>query len=199
MLQSPPHDLSDLINLDANRSPPEDKLERLRSLGATAMQIKIEVEQLEKQRKAQQAKLNQLLNKDLPALFEEAQVDNIGLSDYNVDMILMNYYHANIAADWPEDQREAAFSLIEKEGAGDLIRYVVSVSFNKDEYQAAKKLQEDLTRMGIVPTVQKTIPWKTLTAWLKEQWEKRPHFFTLEILELLGASVGKVVKPKERK
>jgi len=199
MLQSPPHDLSDLINLDANRSPPEDKLERLRSLGATAMQIKIEVDQLEKQRKAQQAKLNQLLNKDLPALFEEAQVDNIGLSDYNVDMILMNYYHANIAADWPEDQREAAFSLIEKEGAGDLIRYVVSVSFNKDEYQAAKKLQEDLTRMGIVPTVQKTIPWKTLTAWLKEQWEKRPHFFTLEILELLGASVGKVVKPKERK
>ena len=199
MLQSPPHDLSDLINLDANRSPPEDKLERLRSLGATAMQIKIEVEQLEKQRKAQQAKLNQLLNKDLPALFEEAQVDNIGLSDYNVDMILMNYYHANIAADWPEEQREAAFSLIEKEGAGDLIRYVVSVSFNKDEYQAAKKLQEDLTRMGIVPTVQKTIPWKTLTAWLKEQWEKRPHFFTLEILELLGASVGKVVKPKERK
>jgi len=199
MLQSPPHDLSDLINLDANRSPPEDKLERLRSLGATAMQIKIEVDQLEKQRKAQQAKLNQLLNKDLPALFEEAQVDNIGLSDYNVDMILTNYYHANIAADWPEEQREAAFSLIEKEGAGDLIRYVVSVSFNKDEYQAAKKLQEDLTRMGVVPTVQKTIPWKTLTAWLKEQWEKRPHFFTLEILELLGASVGKVVKPKERK
>src|SRR5215207_735352 len=155
MLQ-PPADLLELVEEDVNRPVSEDKLDRLKAMGVEVMQVKNEITQLEKVLQEKQAKFQRLVSNEMPALFEETRTDRLGLPEYDIDLVLTNYYHANIAADWPEERREAAFAWMEEQGHGDLVRVIVSVTFGKQELSEAKMLAEHLrTKFGYLPTVQK--------------------------------------------
>lgn len=193
----PPSDLLELVEEDKTRPVSQDKLDRLKAMGVKVMQLKKEIAEAEKALQEKQSRFHNLVSNEMPALFEETKTDRLGLPEYGIDLVLTNYYHANIAADWTEERREAAFSWMEEQGHGDLVRVIVSVTFGKQELREAKILADHLkTKFGYLPTVQKTIPWNSLTAWLKEQVEK---LHRVPPLELIGGTVGKVVKPKERK
>jgi len=187
-------DLDELIQEDAAKPASEDKLIQLRNLGSVVIQQRVHIEYLEEKLKEEKKKLNKLIHEDMPSLFMSTGVDRVGMGKY--DLVMQNYYHANIAADWPEDRREAAFQWLEDNKHGDIIRLVVSVSFGRDEYQKAQECVDTLRADGFRPTIQKNVPWTTLTAWLKEQVEK---YNRLPPIDLLGATVGKVVKLMERK
>jgi hypothetical protein len=101
------------------------------------------------------------------------------------------FYRANIAASWPEDQRRAAFEYLDGEGAGDLVKVVVTATFSRGERDKADRAMQLLIGAGFTPSISLSVPWTTLTAWLKEQVERLSR---MPKLDLIGGQVGRIVK-----
>lgn len=111
---------------------------------------------------------------------------------------LKPYYKANIAADWDDERRQRAFDWLEQNGDGDIIKRVITVELGRGSEKKAAAVRKALTKLKVDEFVSEKmdVPWGTLTAWLKEQIEKRGRVVPLETL---GASVGQVVKVEPAK
>lgn len=222
MASQPPAALAAAVKRDRT-APAEDSLERVRVILRTARDKDREVNDLETRLKEVKAQVLELKQKTLPDLYDEVGIDNLGLpAEGNLpayDCKLENFYHANISADWEEEKRQAAFSYLDdltvaevipgkknKDGspatrqvsanAGDLIKTTYTVLLPRGNRKKALDVEKALQKLGVDIVSKLEVPWNTLTAWVKEQVEKHN---TTPNLEVLGATVGRVVKLKERK
>lgn len=143
--------------------------------------------------------LNDLYHKQLPDLFMEAGIDSLGLeAEGNLpafDTKLKPFYKASI----PKDKEGEAFSWLEKQGHGDMIKNMFSVQFGMGDNTKAKKLEAFLKKEKISYECGRGVPWNTLTAFVKEQIEDRKVKPSDLPLDLLGAYVGRIVTIKPRK
>lgn len=71
-----------------------------------------EIAELEEQLKDAKERRMQIARRDLPAAFLAARTDRIGVPGANVDVIVEDYYHANI----PADKKPEAHAWLEKNG-----------------------------------------------------------------------------------
>ena len=178
----------------------QDKLLTLRSLVAETRDLETRKKQLEEDTTDVNKKLQAMFFKDLPDLMDEIGVGSIALEPEGnypgVEAKAMPYYKANILASWPEEKREAAFQYLEDNGFGDLIKTQFVIEFPLKALDEAKILEAALMKLDVQFTRSKTVPWATLTAWLSEQVER---FHKMPPLDLIGGTVGRVVKLKTRK
>jgi hypothetical protein len=140
-----------------------------------------------------------LLEKEIVDVLDEAGMTSAGIqADGNnpaLDVEVRPYYHANIAVDWPEEQRKKSFAWIDKFHPG-MLRNTFTIKFGK----SSRKLQVQFEKLAKKNKLEFTnefgVPWNTLTAFVKEQIEehkRRPP------LDLLGATVGRVAVIKKQK
>lgn len=189
-------------------APDEKESRRLTELGRELYAVDQAIQQAEALIKLKTARKLELTMKELPDYLKSIHQDKIGLSEFEVDLVMENYYHANIKADWPSEKREEAFTYLEDIGSGDLIKTEVVFLFGRKDLKKVRWLQafietlrHYLAKVGgepadiPEPTVGMTVPWNTLTAWVKEQLEGGLGVD----LEKVGATVGQVVKIKPRK
>jgi hypothetical protein len=180
--------------------PTQDKLEALRNAVRRQRDLQLEIRELQQLLSDKNKALSDMEMRELPDLFYAAGVDSVGITaEGNLpayDATMRPFYHANIKADWPDEQKSDAFKWLDKEGHGDLIKTMIKVELGRGERKQAIKLEKALQEMGIDYSSELGVPWNTLTAFVKEQIEKHQ---TVPPLDLLGASVGTVVKLKERK
>ena len=145
-------------------------------------------------------RIQEIKFKTLPDMMQEAGIDRLGLPAQGnlpaCDAKLIPYYHANIAAGWEPEKKKAAFDWLEDNGHGDLLKVQVAVTFGRKEIDAARELEGKLAAMGLQPELSMSVPWSTLTAWLKEQVEK---YHNQPPLDTIGGTVGSVVKLTPRK
>lgn len=174
----------------------EDKLEALRQVVREHRDITAHLEYLEAEVKAARKKKWEIEFKKLPDMFHEAGVDKVGLAAEGnhpaYDAVLAPYYHANI----PANQKSEAFQWLEEEGHGDIIKTVIKVELGRGDRAIATAVEAVLEKMNVDYSSDLGVPWNTLTAWLKEQIEKHNK---VPPLSLIGATVGNIVKLKERK
>jgi hypothetical protein len=167
---------------------------------AEARDLEHEISDLEERLKDRKAALRTIYHTELPELLDQAQTDRVGIPASGnmpaVDLRLTPYYNANIWAGWPPERRDAAFKALTDLGHGDLIKTEITVTIPRAERETAQKLINNLTHLGYDPQIRQSVHFKTLTAWLKEQFE---HGNPLPPLEVIGAEVGRVVKLIERK
>lgn len=186
-------------------APSEKESSRLTSMANELVSERRAVEALEAEIKKKNERIRQLEFVDLPAYMKQIGQDIVGLPDQDADIRLEAFYHANIKADWPEEQREAAFAWLEKHGHADLIKTTVSFTFPRRALEKARwlvamtgLLRDKLLEQGAEfpeATTKMEIPWNTLTAWLREQTESSKSV----PLEIIGGEVGTIAKIKERK
>lgn len=181
-------------------APSENSLEKIRDKLREARDVTRKINDTEESLKLLKKDLHSLRHETLPDMFNEVGIDQLGLPPEGnmpgYDCNLGPYYHANIAADWPQDKRTEAFAYIEKRGDGDLIKTEITILIPRDERKKAKKVESALKKMKVNYTVDLSIPWATLTAYVKEQIEKHDAILPLDTL---GAQVGSVVKLNQRK
>ncbi len=193
---------------DLSSVPTGEESVRLRNLALKFVQVSSEVDKLETELSEKKTEKRTMAMTELPDLMNEIGQDVIGLPDANCDLLLSAYYHANISKDWPEEEQVASFDYLEEIGAGDLVKTMVVMQFGRSEldraravialiHQAATFMQNAGVGPGEIPEpiITMSVPWNTLTSFLREQIEKG------EILDLekLGATVGSIVKIKKRK
>ena len=178
--------------------PSQDKLERMTEMVAKVRDLEDRKRDLEEQLKATNIELTSYYFKLLPDLFDETGIERITLpADGNhppVEAKASPFYKANIAADWPEDQRVAGFRYLEDQGAGDLIKTLIVLPFNREDHAAAKEFAAQLRKQGYTPQVSESVMWNTLTSWLKDRVENHKQ---IPDLEKIGGTVGRVVRLKD--
>ncbi len=183
----------------ATAAPPADRLAALRAGAERLRDQELAVANAEQALADAKAAYRRLAHEELPDLMDTAGVDHVGLPARGnlpaCDAVCGPYYKANIAADWAPERREAAFTYLEGV-APDIVRVVVSVQFGKAEMAEALDLRDYLQGQGYPVAVKMDVPWASLTAWVREQIER--HQAALP-LDLIGATVGRVVKIKPRK
>lgn len=178
----------------------ETSLTALREGVAKFRDLQAAKSDLEERLKAVNIEINELEFGKLVDLMDAARVPSITIeAEGNLPQMRVEikpYYHANISADWPEEKRRAAFGFLDKDGSGDLIKTEVTTAFARDQREAALKYLDKLREEGMNASAKEAVAWNTLTAWVKEQIEKKNRTFTPEELEALGAKVGRVAKIK---
>lgn len=180
---------------------PEDRLDKLKEAVAYARDYEYEKTDLEARLKEVNIKLNDIYFNSLPSLFDEVGVTEITIeADRNMPAYKATaspYYRANIAAGWPDEKREAAFNYLVENGHGGLISEELIVKANRDDPKAKAALSKLLAaaeKAGLSATDRLNVNHATLTAWLKDMIENKG---TVPPLDLIGATVGRVVKLKD--
>jgi len=180
--------------------PSEDRLLALRAKVAEARDLEQDKADLEQRLKDTNIALQKLYFKDLPDMFDELGIPLIELAPEGnhpgVKAKAEPYYRANIAADWDEPRRQAAFGYLVDSGNGDLIKTEVITNFPRGAHQEAMAFADSARDNGLSVTIKESIPHSTLTSWLKESVEKHG---IVPPLETIGATVGRVVKLKALK
>jgi len=202
-------DLRSRARRDAS-SRPAPELARLRAEAEAWRDYKDAKADLEERLKQTNILITNAEFERLPALMDELGVSRFDLPpDGNhpgVSLEVKPHYHANIAADWPEEKRSAAFRALTDAGHGDLIRTEVTISLPREDHARLAKLTAGLEKAKLNFSVKESVHFGTLTAWVREQLEAVaaiPHkqkqkeaLAALPPLEVIGARVGRVCRPK---
>lgn len=186
------------LEKERDRAPSEDSLKTLRAHAMDYRNLVDAKATAEEQLKEISTAIQDLEFKTIPGMMDELGLPRIDLkAEGNLPAIKIEakpYYRANIAADWPEDKRKAAFDWLTEDGSGDLIKTSVAFQFAREDRAKAIKFAKALEAKGYLPTVKESVAWGTLTAWLKESIEK--HSITPP-LDTFGATVGRRATIKE--
>jgi hypothetical protein len=185
-----------LAAIQSNKAPPSrDKLEEIVAIADLARQTELEIADLKERLAIKQKELSALLFEELPNLMDQAGVNPIGIPARGNQpsrlLELQPYYHANIAASWPQPKREAAFNALIDAGHEDLIKTEITITLTKGEHDKANKIVRLVKdQFGAETDISESVAWGTLTAWLKEQIQGG---HPLPPLDVIGATVGRKV------
>lgn len=183
-------------------APSEDKLNLIRERMRETRDREARVRDLKSVLADETKALNDMKMVTLPELFSQAGIDNLGLPPEGnqpaYDFSLRKYTHASISADWEQAKRDEAFKVLEQNGGKDLIKTEIYafIPAGTKSRSLVKTAVAALKKLGIVPEVEASVQWNTLTAFIKEATEKRGLILPLD---KLGATQGMIVEWKERK
>lgn len=195
---------------DAERKTDPADLEEIRREVDRWRDLSLEKSDLEERLRATNIAVSELEFTTLPTLMDELKISRMDVEAKGnqpaVTLEAKPYYHANIAADWPEEKRRAAFKALEDLDHGDLIRTEIVISIPREEREKAKQIVAVLEKKALNPVVRESVHFSTLTAFVREQTEAEiedrkanrppPEKPRLPPLDVIGARIGRIVKPK---
>jgi len=153
---------------------------------AAQMLVNAEKKTAETEKALKEAKEKERLLREetLPGMMQELGVTKMALTDGNEITVAQEVY-----ASVPADRKELAWSWLETNNFGGLIKTEVQVAFGKGELEDARKLLDDLATIGITNgTISRDVHPQTLKAFLKEQLAN-PKTELTEEEQLLGMSL----------
>jgi hypothetical protein len=201
-------DLAAEAAIVAEAMPTEGNTARLVKMATKYVELEARKKQLDADLKAVNVELWDLRHKHLVDLMNEIGTDHIGVPDANADVVLLPYYKANIAAEWTDEAKAAAYAHLEELGLGDILKNTITVVFPKgwDEERAEWLEKVRGLNLSFDPPEMieaKSVPWNTLTATVKEQVNAGKHLnedgTPRMKFDLIGAVVGHEVTLKARK
>jgi hypothetical protein len=189
--------LLEQIKADASAPPPADKLEVIRDRIRYVRDLELEIAELEVRTKELGRQRKELTFDLLPTMFMELGINSLGIDRQGnlpaYDAKLNDYYHAVIQSNWPPTRRMMALQWIRKHNLADIIKTTVTIELGLGQSKLLKKLMTALKKLHIMPKIEESIPWSTLTATVKERYQRGNPMSDKE-LDTIGATVTKVVK-----
>lgn len=187
--------LDDSIDIDEeyreeiNPESQKIKLEKVGELCEKAERQQAYVDELTKQLKEEQAKLQDLLEVKIPELLESAGMKELKLTS-GKKISIIDELSFNIS----EAKRHACMNWLRDNGFGSIIKNVVTAQFAKGEDAAATELYKKLLIAGLNATHKEDVHWQTMKAFLKEQI--RNNALSVGDKELFGVYEYKLAKIK---
>lgn len=169
-------------------------LEQMRALAAEVVDIDQRVAKNQARISELQARRNTILTRELVEMMdhEGARLTHLEIDGWSFRP--RHYVHANI----PKENPDPGHDWLEKHKAGDLIKNTVTAEFPREHAAMAKKAERYLREHFQMATVARTrfVPWARLTSWLRELILSDDPKKIVPPLDIMGASVGRVVEVK---
>lgn len=182
---------------------PPDKLDKIRAEVRAARDLQFDIQRVEEDLREKKLKLNDINFRVLPELFMVSNVEGIDLGaegNYPAfDAQLQPYYHANISQDWPPERQEAGYAWLEKRKHGDVIKNIITIELGRGTEKVQKTVRAALKKLKVPFSERRGVSWNTLTALVRELVEDKKQVLGDTDREAIGATVGVVVKLKQRK
>jgi hypothetical protein len=154
--------------------------------------LKVEIDVLKATLSEKNAELNELKFKVIPDLFQELEIDSIGVSD-QANVVIKPYVHAVIKTDAPN--KAQALGWFVSHGYEDLIKTTITIEFGRGQYDELLVVQQFLDEQGFSYIRDQNIHWATLTAFVKEQLKNGKDTLPLD---LIGATIGSVASVESK-
>jgi len=151
---------------DVNVEVSEVSLKTLTDKANEMVKLEEEVEEKQASLKRSQKELKVLSEEEIPALLSEVGLSEITLTN-GKKISTTAYYYGRIT----EHNQQEAFTWLQDNGHGDIIKNVISVSFGRDEDVNAEKLLSNLQDNGYSTNGKKWVEPMTLKAFIREQVE----------------------------
>ena len=183
-------DLADALAASPD-APEGSTLERMEQLAAEVNDIDDRIaKNMARVKELQERRFN-IMTTQLIELMDDAHVQMIQVGGRKFQA--QAYYKAVIPV---AEQDHPGYTWLEENGAGDLIKNVVTAEFPKGSDEDAK-LAEDLIRKRFqMATVfrRREVHHMTLTSWLKELHQNNDPDKLMPPLDVIGGSMGRIVK-----
>jgi hypothetical protein len=132
------------------------------ALAGRQMKLEMEIAHLEDRIKKLKKEHLDISTDKLPALMAEYGITALTLADGST-LNVKKVYGASIS----EERRTAAFTWLQENGYGDLIKNMVSASFVRGQDEAARNLERELEEKGMTVSSKQWVEPMTLKAWVK--------------------------------
>jgi hypothetical protein len=140
-------------------------LQRAVTLAELLVQLRQNVESLEKQLAAAKADARRVEQEDLPALMQELGLETFRLTSGETIEVV-----PEVDCAISEERRPAAHAWLLERGFGGLIKTEVVTTFGRGEIDAAQQLAADIAQnTGATPVVVERVHPATLKSFVKEQ------------------------------
>tara|TARA_R110002110_G_scaffold66205_1_gene181584 strand:- start:183 stop:719 length:537 start_codon:yes stop_codon:yes gene_type:complete len=152
------------------------------------LQTQEELQKVEEQVKKLKETERELSEQVIPNAMQAAGLSMIKLEN-GVSVDVRPFYAAKI----PASKQEEAFEWLRENGAGGLIKNIVSLNFGKSEDQEASNLVEDLKTRGYAVDQKMKVEPMTLKAYVKERIQNGQKI-DMELFGVYIASKTKLTK-----
>ncbi len=169
----------------------DSALEQLGKMAREAMALSEAIDRMEMDLKGAKAALHTLRSERLPTLMAAVSMDE-GTFD-GISLKAKDFVSGSLTKD-PE-KREKAINWLVANGAGGLLKTVITSSFGRSEKEEAERALALLKEAGIAADAEMTVHAQTLCAFARQRLADGEP---LEA-DLLGLYVGRVVEIKEKK
>jgi hypothetical protein len=179
------------------RAPTAEESQKLTELGREVAEVDRRIERGEQLLSELKERRHTILHREMVDLMTQFGQDKIGLSEDNVDLVLEPFYHASL----PKDDPQPGLDWLIENNHGDLIKATLVVTMDRRDFEhmapMGEAIQAFAKEAGIEVKTERSLSvhWATLKSFVREQVEKGVAL----PLDILGATVGQVVKIKKRK
>ena len=186
---------------DLSEAPTDKSLEGVASCCTLLLEADETIRSLEANLSDVKATRFRLAHQTIPDLFNELDMSNFGLDSAGVDIVKEDYAKAGISKEWEEERRDKGFAHLESLGGGDLVKSELVINAGKGDLEALREALPELEAVLKAAEIETSIRldlsvhWGSLTSFVKAENAKG----TKMELDLLGATVGEIVKIKKRK
>lgn len=159
-----------MIDFEADAAQPQEhlsSLERAIRMGELLVQLRANVDALEKQLAVAKADVRRVEQEDLPELMNELNLETFRLKSGETIEVVQEI---NCAI--TEEKRRAAHDWLSAHGFGGLIKTEVVVTFGRGEHDAAEEFVGEVQGKGHAPDLVERVHPSTLKSFIKEQMEK---------------------------
>ena len=143
---------------------PDKELKSISEIAQEQIKLQTAIEEIETLLKAKKEELRLVAEQKLPEAMHAANLMEFVTSD-GFKISVNPFYQAHIS----EKNSADAFSWLQNNGHGGLIKNQVSVNFGKDEDRQAEHAVDTLKQLGLIPSVKQAVHPSTLKAFVKEQ------------------------------
>jgi hypothetical protein len=100
-----------------------------------------------------------------------------------------------VGASIEEEKREAAYAWLERVGAGDLVKNLVTLAFGRGEDALATFIHGVAQRAGLTAEIKKSVNYQTLQAWVRDRLGRGEGVDT-GVITVYAGQVAKIKLPK---
>lgn len=178
--------LLEQMDVDAAQEAGPDRLQHCKTKVRELRDHVAELEDLEAKVKEKKATILEIRRKELVDLLDKAGIPSLTLAaegnspEFTVST--KTIYHANI----PEENKDAAYRWLKEHDQDYMIKTIFSISFGLDEAKECAAFEKKLAKITGDYERKQAVPWNTLTAWVKEEFEAGRKL-SAKVMGLLGA------------
>ena len=177
--------------LGAKAEMAETDMRRIKELIEQAQEKKAQIETSEDYLSDLKEEHRRLIEETLPQAMQQCGLDTFGNAELGVDVELENKVDCKIPAKFEEQ----AYSWLQEQGHGSLIKSILQVSFDKGEYDKLQGVIDAAAASGLPTEGKRSIHASTLKSFVKSMLEDGKEL----PLEYLGVFQRTLAKIKPRK